>query len=178
MLYEELTSLKEQSLLWWTCCRGPETHRCHARRSGYCWFPRETSCQWTSCNHQPSHDTIWYIYTVYASYGGRVHRRSFSTISLRIFSGLLLGLIPFTLHSMHFFTRSLSSFVETCLCHLNHFRSLIVIISSVPSLSVKSLNVKFVRNFHASSTSSFSSQPKNNQRKTTIKNDQFRKIQS
>jgi len=40
--------------------------------------------------------------------------QSFSTISLQVFFGLPLGLVPSTSYSIHFFTQSLSSFRSTC----------------------------------------------------------------
>jgi len=48
--------------------------------------------------------------------------QSFSTISLQVFFGLPLGLVPSTSYSIHFFTQSLSSFCSTCPYHRNLFR--------------------------------------------------------
>ena len=45
--------------------------------------------------------------------------QSFSTISLQVFFGLPLGLLPSTSYSIHFFTQSLSSFRSTCPYHRN-----------------------------------------------------------
>ena len=45
--------------------------------------------------------------------------QSFSTISVRVFFGLPLGLAPSTSYSIHFFTQSLSSFRNTCPYHRN-----------------------------------------------------------
>jgi len=61
--------------------------------------------------------------------------QSFSTISLQVFFGLLLGLVPSTSNSMHFFTQSLSSFHSTCPDHHNLFCCSTNIVSSDPSLS-------------------------------------------
>ena len=63
----------------------------------------------------------------------------FSTISLQVFFGLLLGLAPFTSYSIHFFTQSLSSFRNTCPYHRNLFCCNTEIKSSNPSLSLNPL---------------------------------------
>jgi len=47
--------------------------------------------------------------------------QSFSTISLQVFFGLPLGLVPSTSYSIHFFTQSLSSFRSTWPYHRNLF---------------------------------------------------------
>jgi len=45
--------------------------------------------------------------------------QSFSTISLQVFFDLSLGLAPTTSYTIHFFTKSLSSFCSTCPYHHN-----------------------------------------------------------
>ena len=65
--------------------------------------------------------------------------QSFSTISLQVFFGLPLGLVPPTLYSIHFFTQSLSSFRSTCPYHRNLFRCSTEIMSSNWSLPLNSL---------------------------------------
>jgi len=65
--------------------------------------------------------------------------QSFSTISLQVFFGLPLALVPSTSYSIHFFTQSLSSFRNTCPYHRNLFCCSTEIISSNPSLPVNSL---------------------------------------
>jgi len=63
----------------------------------------------------------------------------FSTISLQVFFGLLLGLAPSTSYSIHFFTQSLSSFCSTCPYHHNLFCHSTEIMSSNPSLCLNPL---------------------------------------
>jgi len=63
----------------------------------------------------------------------------FCTTSLHVLFGLPLGLEPSTSYSVHFFTQSVSSFRNTCLCHHNLFCCSINIKSSIPSLSLNSL---------------------------------------
>jgi len=63
----------------------------------------------------------------------------FSMTSLQGFFGLPLGLTPYASKSMHFFTQSFSAFLKTCPYHLNLCPCITVIISSLPSLSPKSL---------------------------------------
>jgi len=65
--------------------------------------------------------------------------QSFSTISLQVFFGLLLGLAPSTSYSIHFFTQSLSSIRNICPYHRNLFRCSTKIMSSNPSLSLNPL---------------------------------------
>jgi len=48
-------------------------------------------------------------------------QQSFSTISLQVFFGLPVGLVPSTSYSIHFFTQSLFSFRSTCQYHRNLF---------------------------------------------------------
>jgi len=47
--------------------------------------------------------------------------QSSSTISLHVFFGIPLDLVPSTSYSIHFFTQSLSSFRRTCPYHRNLF---------------------------------------------------------
>jgi len=47
--------------------------------------------------------------------------QSFGTTSVHALFGLPLGLEPFTWYSIHFFTQSVSSFRNTCLCHRSLF---------------------------------------------------------
>jgi len=61
--------------------------------------------------------------------------QSFSTVSVQVFFGLLLGLAPSALYSIHFFTQSLSSFRSTCPYHHNLFCCNTEIMSSNSSLS-------------------------------------------
>jgi len=56
-----------------------------------------------------------------------------------VFYGLLLGLLPSTSYSIHFFTQSLSSFCSTCPYHRNLFCCSTEITSSNPSLSLNPL---------------------------------------
>jgi len=69
--------------------------------------------------------------------------QSFSTISLQVFLGLSLGLVPSTLYSIHFFTQSLSTFRSTCPYHRNLFRRQTHTQTEVktvyPSVSLRSL---------------------------------------
>jgi len=65
--------------------------------------------------------------------------QSFSTISLKVFFGLPLGLVPSTSYSIHFFTQSLSSFRSTWPYHRNLFCSSTQIMSSNSSLPLNSL---------------------------------------
>jgi len=65
--------------------------------------------------------------------------QSFSAISLQVFFGLPLGLVPSTLYSIDFFTQSLSSFRNTCPYHRNLFCCSTEIMSSNPSLSLNYL---------------------------------------
>jgi len=64
--------------------------------------------------------------------------QSFSTISLQVFFGVPLGLVPSTSYSTHFFTQSLSSFRSTCPYHRNLFCCSTEIMSSNSSLPLKS----------------------------------------
>jgi len=64
---------------------------------------------------------------------------SFSTISVQVFFCLPLGLAPSTSYSIHFFTRSLSSFCITFPYHRNLFCCSTEIMSSIPSLSLNPL---------------------------------------
>jgi len=64
---------------------------------------------------------------------------SFSTVSLHFFFGLPFGMSPSTSYSIHFFTRSLSSFCSTCPYHCNLFSCNTKIMSSNPNLSLKPL---------------------------------------
>jgi len=64
--------------------------------------------------------------------------QSFSTISLQVFFGLPLGLVPSTSYSIHFFTQSLSSFHSTCPYHHNLFRCSTEIMDSNSSLPLNS----------------------------------------
>jgi len=57
----------------------------------------------------------------------------------QVFFGLPPGLAPSTLHSIHFFTQSLSSLCSTCPYHHNLFRCSTEIMSSNPSLSLNPL---------------------------------------
>jgi len=65
--------------------------------------------------------------------------RSFCRTSLHVLFGLPLGLQPSTSYSIHFFTKSVSSFRSTCPYHRNLFCCSINIISSIPSLSLNFL---------------------------------------
>ena len=65
--------------------------------------------------------------------------QSFSTISLQVFFGLPLGLVPTTSYSIHFFTQSLSSFRSTWPYHCNLFCCSTEIMSSNSSLPLNSL---------------------------------------
>jgi len=63
--------------------------------------------------------------------------QSFTTISLQVFFGLPLGLVPAISYSIYFFIKSLSSFRSTCSYHRNLFCcSNTEIMSSNPSLSL------------------------------------------
>jgi len=65
--------------------------------------------------------------------------QSFSTISLQVFFGLPLGLVPSTSYSIHLFTQSLSSFRNTCPYNHNLFCCSTEIMSSNTSLPLNSL---------------------------------------
>ena len=65
---------------------------------------------------------------------------SLSLTSLQVFFGLPLGLTPSSSKSIYFFTQSFSSFLNTCPYHLILYRSITVVISSVPSFSFNSLH--------------------------------------
>ena len=60
--------------------------------------------------------------------------QSFCTTSFHVLFGLPLGLEPSTSYSIHFFTKSVSSFRSTCPYHRRVFCCGINIISPVPSL--------------------------------------------
>ena len=64
---------------------------------------------------------------------------SFCKTSFHVLFGLPLGLELSTSYSIHFFTQSLSSFRSTCPYHHRLFYCSINIITSIPSLSLKSL---------------------------------------
>ena len=83
--------------------------------------------------------------------------QSFSTISLQVFFGLPLGLAPFTSYSIHFFTQSLSSFLNTCPYHRSLFCCSTEIMSSNPSLSLNPLLGILSCSSHSSSCCSSSS---------------------
>jgi len=61
--------------------------------------------------------------------------QSFRATSLQVLFGLPLGLEPSTSYSIHFFTKSVSSFRNTCPYHRSLFCCSTKIISSIPSLS-------------------------------------------
>jgi len=82
---------------------------------------------------------IHLIWSMASSLFNPCTRQSFSTVSLQVFFGLLLGLAPFTSYSIHFFTQSLSSFCSTCPFYRNLFRCSTEIMSTNPSLSLSSL---------------------------------------
>jgi len=65
--------------------------------------------------------------------------QSLSTTSLQVIFGLPLGLEPSTSYSIHFFTKSVSSFHNTCPYHCSLFCCSTKIISSIPSLSLSFL---------------------------------------
>jgi len=65
--------------------------------------------------------------------------QSFCTTSFHVLFGQPLGLEPSTSYSIHFFTKSMSSYRSTCPYHRNLFCSSINTISSIPSLSLNSL---------------------------------------
>jgi len=69
--------------------------------------------------------------------------QSFCTTSVQVSFGLPLGLAPSTSYSIHFFTRSLSSFHSTCPYHQNLFCCSTEIISSNPNLSQLYLELSF-----------------------------------
>ena len=77
-------------------------------------------------------DLLWSMFNLCAW-------QSFSTISLQVFFGLLLGLAPSTSYFIHFFTQSLSSFRRTCPYHRNLICCSTKIMSSKPSLSLNHL---------------------------------------
>ena len=72
--------------------------------------------------------------------------QSFCTTSLHVLFGLPLGLEPSISYSIHFFTKSVSSFHNTCPYHRNLFCCSIKIISCIPSLSLNSLLTVFYLN--------------------------------
>ena len=74
--------------------------------------------------------------------------QSFSTISLQVFFGLPLCLVPSTLYSIHFFTQSLSSFRSTCPYHRKLFCCSTEIMSSIPSLPLSSTRNSYLVTSH------------------------------
>ena len=68
--------------------------------------------------------------------------QSFCTTPLHVLFSLPLGLEPFTLYSIHFFTQSVSSFRNTCPYHCNLFCCSIMIISFIRSLTDRQIWVK------------------------------------
>jgi len=96
--------------------------------------PEETCTHY--CSHQSSLICFLHLLRFMASSLFNLHAwQAFYTISLQVFSGLPLGLVP----SIHFFTQSLSSFHSTCPYHRNHFCCSTKIISSNRSLPLNSL---------------------------------------
>jgi len=73
-------------------------------------------------NHQSS--LICFIHILWSMASSLFNLRvwqPFSTISLQVFFGLPLGLALFTSYSIHFFTKTLSSFCSTCPYYRNLF---------------------------------------------------------
>jgi len=64
-----------------------------------------------------------------------LRHQCFCTISVQLFFGLPLGLVPSTSYSIHFFIQSFSSFRSTCPYHRNLFCCSTEIMSSNPGLS-------------------------------------------
>ena len=65
--------------------------------------------------------------------------QSFSTTSLQVLFGLLLGLRPSTSYSIHFFTQSSSSFHNTWPYYRSLFCCNTSVMSSIPNLSLSSI---------------------------------------
>ena len=78
-------------------------------------------------------------------------------VSLQVFFGLPLGLVPSTSYSIHFFIQSLSSFCNTCPYHRNLFRCSTKIMSSKPSLLSTLYSELYLVTSHYTSILPFSS---------------------
>jgi len=111
---------------------------------------RTTRVSWYQNKHLPTHHpdhhpifiSFLHLPRSIASSLFKLHAwQSFCTTSFHVVFGLPLGLEPSTSYSIHFFAQSVSSFCSTCPCHRNLFCCSINIISSIPSLSLDSLDV-------------------------------------
>jgi len=101
------------------------------------WYQKKHSPTHTYPDHQPSLISFLHL----------LHPRSIYMLDSLFAqppsksSLVYLGLEPFTPHSIHFFTQSLSSFCNTCPYYQNMFCCSNEIMSSIPSLSLNSLLV-------------------------------------
>jgi len=107
-------------------------------------YPGEPVPQETLTTHHPDHILIFISFfhlprSIASSLFKLRAWQSFCTTSVHVLFGLPLGLELSTSYSIHFFTQSVSSFRNTCPYHHNLFCGSINIISSIPSLSLKSL---------------------------------------
>jgi len=90
--------------------------------------------------HHPVFISFFHLPWSIASSLFKLHAwQSFCTTSLHVLFGLPLGLEPSTSYSIHFFTKSVSSFRSTWPYHRNLFCCSINVILSIPSLSLNSL---------------------------------------
>jgi len=84
------------------------------------WYQKKHSPAHTYRGHQSSLVCLLHLLWSTASPLFSLHAwQSFSTTSLQVFFGLPLGLAPSTSYSIHFFTKLLSSFCNTCPYHRN-----------------------------------------------------------
>jgi len=135
------------------------------------WFHTHTIVLWLwifSCatwvsrywkKHSPTHQLflICFIHLIQSMASSLFHLhvrawQSFSTICLRVFFGLPLGLAPSTSYSIHFFSQLLFSFHNTYPCpyHRSLFCYSTKIMSSNPSLSTLYLEFYLVASRHTS----------------------------
>jgi len=87
-------------------------------------------------DHHPTFIIFFQLLWSIASSLSSLHAwQSFCTTSFHVLFDLPLGLEPSTSYSMHFFTQSMSSFLNTCPYHCSLFCCSTNIISYIPSLS-------------------------------------------
>ena len=91
-------------------------------------------------HHHPIFISFFHLLRSIASYLFNLRAwQSFCTTSVQVLFGLPLGLEPSTSYSIHFFTRSVSSFCNIFFYHRSLFCCSINMISSIPSLSLSQL---------------------------------------
>ena len=99
-------------------------------------YQKKHSPTHTYHGHQPSLICFLHILRSTTSFLINLSRQSFATISLQVFFGLPLGLVPSISYCIHFYAPSLSSFRSTCPYHCNLFCCSTMIMSSNPSPSL------------------------------------------